>query len=154
MSTAAFSLSSLAVLALCAATLSACAYDPTTKSTEALCKAYALPLDPYGDKPGIRAELSRRNASSCLDPANVATRRNTALASGFLGPIAGAIHSAANPLPPIEDDATRRAATDHEIAQARREQGERQRREVIASMLARGASDEEIRKALDGTTSN
>lgn len=140
--------------AACTLGLAACSLDPPKMSTEMLCNRYSAPLSTQRNDPAVRDELLRRGAHSCVDPETAGTRGRNALIGGMFGPIAGAIHSAANPLPPIEGSAEHRQATDREIAKARREQAEQQRRETIASMVARGASDEEIRKALGGAPAN
>lgn len=136
--------------AACGLGLAACSLDPPKMSTEKLCNRYSAPLSSQRNDPAVREELIRRGAHSCVDPEGAGARGQHALLTGMFGPIAGAISSAARPVPPIEGSSEHRVATDREIAAARREQAERQRRELMASMIARGASDEEIRQALSG----
>ena len=145
--------------ATCLLGLAACAHrlspeEAAKEATPTLCTFYAGNLGPNYESPVIRDELLRRGAHSCLDPQIAAARRQNMMATGLFGPLGGLVHSAANPTPPIEGTAEHRRATDREIATARREQAERQRRETIASMVAQGASDEDIRKALGGAPPN
>lgn len=134
----------------CVLGLTACSLDPQKMSTRMLCDRYSAPLSSQRNDPAVREELLRRGAHSCVDPESAATRGQNALVTGLFGPIAGAVHSAAKPVPPIEGSDEHRRAMDGEITKARRAQAEQRRRELIASMVAQGASDEDIRQALSG----
>jgi hypothetical protein len=149
----------IVLTATCMLGLTACAHrlspeEAAKEATKTLCIFYAGNLGPNYESPVIRDELLRRGAHSCLDREIAATRRQNMMVTGFFGPLGGLIHSVANPTPPIEGAANRQQAMDREIAKVRWEQVEQQRRELIASMVAQGASDEDIRKALNSTSPN
>lgn len=140
------------LLALCAAALPACSLEPQKMSTELLCGRYSAPLSTQRNDPEVRAELLRRGANHCVDPDIAGARGRNALATGLLGPLGGLIHSAAEPSPKRAD--ANYAATSAEIAEVRRQHSEQQRRDQISGMVARGASDDEIRRALAAAPPN
>lgn len=137
---------SKALLLATLSTLGACAFDPQTASTDALCKVYSAPLMNGAEKAAAKGELLRRGADDCVDPALAGARSRNALATGLLGPLGGLAHSAVEPAPHRAE--ARREAADAEIADVRRQQATARRREAISTMVAQGASDAEIRKAL------
>lgn len=138
----------LLLVGACCLILPACSLNPAEMSTEKLCNRYTAPLSSQRNDPAVRDELLRRGARSCVDPELAEARRQNALLTGLFGPIAGAIHSAANPVPPLEGTTEHTEAMNREIATVRREQADQQRRARIAELAASGATDEQIRATL------